>query len=161
MFSFKIHTRTCLTRAVVDGAPATRMYCTTQCDWSASSMLKSTITPAVIKGQKEYHQKWLSTLKEWIDAHPTDFESESDDSNTTKTDTARPVAVAAVPVKKEVDAPVSKGLSEKPRSSVETKVVEESTVADQIVTMVDSQIMLTIMIVCAMSLALNVYLLTK
>lgn len=124
-------------------------------------MLKSTITPAVIKGQKEYHQKWLSALKEWIDAHPTDFESESDDSNTDKTDTVRPVAVAAVPVKKEVDAPVSNGLSEKSRASVETKVVEETTVADQIVNMVDSQIMLTIMIVCAMSLALNVYLLTK
>lgn len=36
-------------------------------------MLKSTITPAVIKGQKEYHQKLVQNVKKWIKSHPADF----------------------------------------------------------------------------------------
>ncbi|OCF38519.1 hypothetical protein I317_07700 [Kwoniella heveanensis CBS 569] len=71
--SFSVHTRTCLTHAERHGRPATRMYCTTQCDWSASSWLKGTITPAVIKGQKEYHQKLAKKVRDWIKARPEEF----------------------------------------------------------------------------------------
>ncbi|WVQ98399.1 hypothetical protein IAU59_005522 [Kwoniella sp. CBS 9459] len=71
--SFSVHTRTCLTHAERNGRPATRMYCTTQCDWSASSWLKSTITPAVIKGQKGYHQKLAKKIREWVKDHPDEF----------------------------------------------------------------------------------------
>ncbi|WVR08380.1 hypothetical protein IAU60_005435 [Kwoniella sp. DSM 27419] len=53
--------------------PATRMYCTTQCDWSSGSWLKSTITPAVIKGQKEHHQQLTKKIREWIKARPDEF----------------------------------------------------------------------------------------
>ncbi|KAK4688963.1 hypothetical protein P7C73_g1141, partial [Tremellales sp. Uapishka_1] len=70
---FKIRTRTCLTHTELNGKKATRMYCTTQCDWSASSWLKSTITPAVIKGQKEYHQELNRKIRSWVKVHPNEF----------------------------------------------------------------------------------------
>lgn len=53
------------------------MYCTTQTDWSSSSLLKSTITPAVIKGQKSYHQRLTRKIREWVRSHPEDFGIES------------------------------------------------------------------------------------
>lgn len=49
------------------------MYCTTQCDWSSGSWLKSTITPAVIKGQKEHHQQLVKKIRSHVKAHPDDF----------------------------------------------------------------------------------------
>jgi len=49
------------------------MYCTTQCDWSSGSWLKGTITPAVIKGQKEHHQQLTKKIRSHIKSHPDDF----------------------------------------------------------------------------------------
>lgn len=71
--SFTVKTRTCLTHAIENDKPATRMFCTSQCDWSSFSMLKSTITPAVIKGQKAYHEKLAKSIRGWIESHPDDF----------------------------------------------------------------------------------------
>lgn len=78
---FKIHTRTCLTQASLKDKPATRMYCTTQCDWSSGSWLKGTITPAVIKGQKEHHQQLLAKIHKYITAHPDEFDQVSDEED--------------------------------------------------------------------------------
>jgi hypothetical protein len=55
------------------------MYCTTQCDWSSSSWLKGTITPAVIKGQKEHHQQLTKKIRSWIHSHPEEFGVDADD----------------------------------------------------------------------------------
>jgi hypothetical protein len=49
------------------------MYSTTQCDWTASSYLQKYITPAVVKGQKEYHQDITRKMRAWIASHPEDF----------------------------------------------------------------------------------------
>jgi hypothetical protein len=57
------------------------MYCTSQCDWSSFSMLKSTITPAVIKGQKTYHEKLAKGIRHWIHTHPEDYEVVEDDDD--------------------------------------------------------------------------------
>lgn len=82
---FTIRTRTCLSKTILRGKPATRMYCTTQCDWSSGSWLKSTITPAVIKGQKEHHQQLTKKIRGHVKAHPDEFgvstAGESDDSS--------------------------------------------------------------------------------
>ncbi|KAK8870125.1 hypothetical protein IAR55_000695 [Kwoniella newhampshirensis] len=71
--SFKIRTRTCLTHDILHGQSATRIHCTTQVDWTASSMLKSAITPAVIKGQKEHHRQLVHSVRDWVKAHREDF----------------------------------------------------------------------------------------
>jgi len=71
--SFVIRTRTCLTHDDIKGRPATRIYCTTQCDWISSSWLKGKIGPAVIKGQREYHQKLMVKIRQWIKEHPDEF----------------------------------------------------------------------------------------
>ena len=57
------------------------MYCTTQTDWSSSSFLKSTITPAVIKGQKSYHQRLTAKIREWVKVHPSEFGVDPDTVN--------------------------------------------------------------------------------
>ena len=49
------------------------MYGTTQCDWSSSSWLQGTITPAVIKGQRSHHEQLSRKISEWIKAHPDDY----------------------------------------------------------------------------------------
>ncbi|WVQ69663.1 uncharacterized protein L199_007883 [Kwoniella botswanensis] len=71
--SFIIRTRTCLTHDILHHKQATRIHCTTQVDWSSSSILKGTITPAVIKGQKEHHQQLIRAITEWVKAHPDEF----------------------------------------------------------------------------------------
>ncbi|WVW82656.1 hypothetical protein I302_104667 [Kwoniella bestiolae CBS 10118] len=70
---FIIRTRTCLTHDILHHKQATRIHCTTQVDWSSSSLLKGTITPAVIKGQKEHHQQLVQAITEWVKGHPDDF----------------------------------------------------------------------------------------
>lgn len=66
------------------------MYCTTQCDWSSGSWLKSTITPAVIKGQKEHHQQLVGKIRKHIKAHPADFGvTEGDEESDTETITEK------------------------------------------------------------------------
>ncbi len=49
------------------------MLCTTQCDWASSSWLKGTITPAVIKGQKEHHQQLSKKIRSWVRDHSKEF----------------------------------------------------------------------------------------
>ena len=164
--SFKIHTRTCLTHAIVDGAPATRMYCTTQCDWSASSMLKSTITPAVIKGQKEYHQVWLAALKEWIQDHPDDFPSDSPPRSgtgtrpkaTSKLSSASTKSVKMAGKDTRPSVPDKRGSSVAP---VDPDVVPKATLAQQITEIANNQVMMGIMVLCALSLTFNLYLLNR
>jgi len=55
------------------------MHCTTQCDWSSGSWLKGTITPAVIKGQKEHHQQLTKKIRQHIKSHPEDFPQNAGD----------------------------------------------------------------------------------
>jgi hypothetical protein len=159
--SFKIHTRTCLTRTVENGTPSTRMYCTTQCDWSASSMLKSTITPAVIKGQKEYHQSWLSALKEWIDAHPEDFKSTGNNSTdssekpkSTPNQTANGAKVVPLDSKSDV-------IPERSTAPIDTHVVAPASAIHESTDITKNQPMMAILLVCLLSIALNVYLVSK
>lgn len=66
---FVIRTRTVLTHTDMNGKDASRMHCTTECDWESSSWLKSTITPAVIKGQREHHKQLAKKISGWIQAH--------------------------------------------------------------------------------------------
>ncbi|ORX38733.1 hypothetical protein BD324DRAFT_622133 [Kockovaella imperatae] len=66
---FVIRTRTVLTHAEVHHKPGSRMYVTTECDWSSSSWLKGTITPAVIKGQRSHHEQLAKKVNEWIKSH--------------------------------------------------------------------------------------------
>lgn len=73
-------TRTCLTHTGLHGKQATRMYCTSQCDWSSFSMLKSTITPAVIKGQKSYYANLAKSIRHWVKTHPQDYGEEAEDA---------------------------------------------------------------------------------
>lgn len=119
-------------------------------------MLKSTITPAVIKGQKEYHQKWLSALKEWIDDHPDDF--------TTPAAIKAPAADAPDTTK---PAPVSakqETLSQstpKPPMSVDTKVAPPASLAHRITGFADDQVILALVGLCVLSMTLNYYLLTR
>lgn len=75
---FKIRTRTCITHAAAKGRPGSRLVCTTQCDWSSSSWLKGTITPAVIKGQKEHHQQLVKKIRRWIKDHPENYPLDND-----------------------------------------------------------------------------------
>ncbi|WWC69066.1 uncharacterized protein I206_103002 [Kwoniella pini CBS 10737] len=77
--SFTIRTRTCLTHDSLNNKQATRIHCTTQVDWSSSSLLKGTITPAVIKGQKEHHQQLIKGMTEWVKSHPGDFKGVDQD----------------------------------------------------------------------------------
>ncbi|WWD18868.1 hypothetical protein CI109_103323 [Kwoniella shandongensis] len=63
----------------IAGAPATRILSTTQVDWTGSSMLKSAITPAVIRGQKEHHEQLVSATLDWIDSHREDFGKSSEE----------------------------------------------------------------------------------
>ena len=46
------------------------MHCTTECQWSSSSWLQKTITPAVIKGQQQYHEQLGAKIEEWARVHP-------------------------------------------------------------------------------------------
>jgi hypothetical protein len=124
-------------------------------------MLKSTITPAVIKGQKEYHQKWLAALKEWIDAHPDDFEapvaSEAAGGDTTPKTTPK-----ADPTEKVNKAPI-KEVSAKSETSTKTEVDSGPTlsIAQRVTGVADDQMILTLAITCLLSMVLNYYLLTR
>ena len=153
----------------MDGAPATRMYCTTQCDWSASSMLKSTITPAVIKGQKEYHQSWLAAIKEWIEDHPDDFVSKSSNGNGNGKARPRPtprssssttsVRFASTGNEKEKRPTFPNGKRASSRAPIDTTVVPKATLQHQVTEIANNQLAMGMMVVCVFSLALNLYLL--
>lgn len=110
-------------------------------------MLKSTITPAVIKGQKEYHQKLLAAVLEWIKAHPDDFETQS----------AEPEPEASSTDEKTINGDEK---VERPELAGTEVAVEKGTM-EQLTEIPGNQAMSWITILCALSLALNLYLLTR
>jgi hypothetical protein len=112
-------------------------------------MLKSTITPAVIKGQKEYHQNWLAALKEWIDNHPDDFTTPSTGSDTPK---ALPPPTPVVSEKK---------VPERSVAPIDPQAVDTVTAIHQSTDITQNQPMMIILLVCLLSLVLNVYLVSK
>lgn len=142
-----------MTQTVIDGTPSTRMYCTTQCDWSSSSMLNSTITPAVIKGQKEYHQNWLAALKEWIDGHPDDFTTPSTGSETPKPPNS--------PQPTETPVVRNEKLPERSVAPIDPQAVDTASAIHKSTDITQNQPMMIILLVCLLSLALDVYLVSK
>lgn len=119
-------------------------------------MLKSTITPAVIKGQKEYHQNWLAALKEWIDNHPEDFTSPSTGSETPKaTKSSQPAQPAAAPAVSEKKVP------ERSVAPIDSHAVDTASAIHLSTDITQNQPMMIILLVCLLSLALNVYLVSK
>jgi len=149
--SFKIRTRTCLshTGAQNDTTPATRLYCTTQCDWSASSMLKSTITPAVIKGQKEYHVKLVDAVNDWIADHPDDFQTGSAAAGESEKAGKGEKSGGTVKTREKAD-----------RSETESSI-EEKSIIDQLAEIPGNQAMVYITLALVLSLLLNFYLLSR
>jgi hypothetical protein len=127
-------------------------------------MLKSTITPAVIKGQKEYHQSWLSALKEWIDAHPEDFKSTGNTSNDSseKTEksksTPRQTATGTKVVHLDSKSDV---IPERSTAPIDTHVVAPASAIHESTDITKNQPMMAILLVCLLSIALNVYLVSK
>jgi hypothetical protein len=129
-------------------------------------MLKSTITPAVIKGQKEYHQSWLSALKEWIDDHPEDFKTaapaksteSSDKSETPKSKSSGQTAFGdkVIPLDAKSDV-----IPERSNAPIDTQVVAPASAIHESTDITKNQPMMIILLVCALSLALNVYLVSK
>jgi len=122
-------------------------------------MLKSTITPAVIKGQKEYHQSWLSALKEWIDAHPEDFKSTGSSDKTEKpkstpSQTANGAKVIPLDSKSDV-------IPERSTAPIDTHVVAPASAIHESTDITKNQPMMIILLVCLLSVALNVYLVSK
>jgi hypothetical protein len=116
-------------------------------------MLKSTITPAVIKGQKEYHQNWLAALKEWIDNHPDDFTTPSTGSDTPKaTKSSLPPPTPVVSEKK---------VPERSVAPIDPQAVDTVTAIHQSTDITQNQPMMIILLVCLLSLVLNVYLVSK
>lgn len=131
-----------------DTTPATRLYCTTQCDWSSSSMLKGTITPAVIKGQKEYHEKLVSAIKDWIKVHPDDFQTAAGSKGGE--------------VQEEKTGETEGNVPEKSPDGARTQVAQQQKGAMELLGEIpENPIMLWITIVCGMSLALNIFLLGR
>jgi hypothetical protein len=124
-------------------------------------MLKSTITPAVIKGQKEYHQSWLGALKEWIDSHPEDFKSSTPSAKSEKPkptstgQTANGAKVVGLDSKKDAGPP------ERSNAPIDTHVVDPASAIHQSTDITKNQPMMAILLVCLLSLALNAYLVTK
>lgn len=129
-------------------------------------MLKSTITPAVIKGQKEYHQSWLGALKEWIDAHPEDFKSTSPSNSAgssgkaekPESNTPRQTANGAkvVPLDSKSDV-----IPERSTAPIDTHVVDPASAIQESTDITKNQPMMAILLVCLLSIALNVYLVSK
>jgi len=128
-------------------------------------MLKSTITPAVIKGQKEYHQSWLGALKEWIDAHPEDFKSagggnasSSEKAEKPKSNQPRQTATGAkvVPLDSKSDV-----IPERSTAPIDTHVVDPASAIQESTDITKNQPMMAILLVCLLSIALNVYLVSK
>jgi hypothetical protein len=116
-------------------------------------MLKSTITPAVIKGQKEYHQALLSAVKEWIKAHPEDFEAQP------STEAGQEDGSAPVPSGEKGAAATATG--EKGAGAVGEVMTESKGTVEQLTEIPANQAMSWITILCALSLALNLYLLGR
>ena len=107
---FKIHTRTCLFNTGYKGRQGTRIYCTTQCDWSSSSWLKGAITPAVIKGQKEHHQQLTKKIRTWISEHPQDYGIEHQDLTDNADDNGNSEAIVSSVQNNDTDIhPVDQG----------------------------------------------------
>jgi hypothetical protein len=129
-------------------------------------MLKSTITPAVIKGQKEYHQSWLSALKEWIDAHPEDFKStginhptgSSDKVEKPKSNSASQTANGAKVIPLDTKSDV---IPERSNVPIDTHVVAPASAIHESTDITKNQPMMAILLVCLLSIALNVYLVSK
>lgn len=117
-------------------------------------MLKSTITPAVIKGQKEYHQALLSAVKEWIKAHPGDFEAQP------SAEAGQEDGSAPVPSGEKGAAPGEKGAEAGAGAGGEVMTETKGTV-EQLTEIPANQAMSWITILCALSLALNLYLLGR
>lgn len=127
-------------------------------------MLKSTITPAVIKGQKEYHQSWLSALKEWINDHPDDFQSKStsssDRSEKSKPDSPKQTTNAhgdkVIPLDSKTDV-----IPERSNAPIDTQVVAPASAIHESTDITKNQPMMIMLLVCMLSIALNVYLVSK
>jgi hypothetical protein len=121
-------------------------------------MLKSTITPAVIKGQKEYHQALLSAVKEWIKAHPEDFEAQPS-AEAGQEDGSAPVPSGekgAVTTRDKGEKGAGAGAGAGGEVMTESKGTVE-----QLTEIPANQAMSWITILCALSLALNLYLLGR
>ncbi|WVF72553.1 hypothetical protein IAT40_007370 [Kwoniella sp. CBS 6097] len=147
--SFSVHTRTCLTHAERHGRAATRMYCTTECAWSASSWLKGTITPAVIKGQKEYHQKLAKKVRDWIKAHPEEFGTRPEHL---PSEGELEKAAAADEAPKEVTTQLQEGIG----SAV---VSRETPWLDYAMEIPENPVMVIVVALCVALLLINLYLL--
>lgn len=153
--SFKIHTRTCITHSPVRGRPGSQLFCTTQCDWLASSWLKSTITPATMSGQREYHQKLLKAIKKWIKAHPKDFEVAEGQNGGDGGETAGEETDME-------DDTENKGVGASVSSTGEGQTIgQDDGVWEQVMAIPANPVMLGITLLCAVSLLLNYYLLFR
>lgn len=126
-------------------------------------MLKSTITPAVVKGQKEYHQSWLGALKEWIDNHPEDFKTaeKSEPSahsdkpkSTPRTQTATGAKVVDLDAKTDVTP-------ERSTAPIDAHAIDPASAIHESTDITKNQPMMAIILVLLLSLALNVYLVSK
>lgn len=119
-------------------------------------MLKGAITPAVIKGQKEYHAKLVKAVKDWIARHPDDFgtgppASPSAAGQTVGASTASEKVGAGVQLRDKADEIAS---------GSEDDLLSPSPGASSSSFLADLPFAVWISALCALSLALNVYLLT-
>ncbi|WRT66048.1 uncharacterized protein IL334_003000 [Kwoniella shivajii] len=131
---FKVQTRTCLSHTELNGNPATRIHSTTQVNWSGSSFLKSTITPAVIKGQKEHYRQVVDTALQWINSHREDFGKSPEEKVETE------------------------GIKESQQSvSVEPIISAEKSLVDHAADIPSNPIMIAISALCALLLFLQLY----
>lgn len=120
-------------------------------------MLKSTITPAVIKGQKEYHVQLLAAVKAWVKAHPDDFETQAPAAPTTGGGAGK--EVEKVNGEK---AAVSSSSNEKEGVQDDgAEVMIQKGTMENLSEIPGNSAMSLITILCALSLALNLFLLTR
>jgi hypothetical protein len=120
-------------------------------------MLKGTITPAVIKGQKEYHQAWLGAIRDWIKAHPDDFSSP-----TSEGDGSSKPEMKSESDDDQADLDLKRARSpDRSNAPIDSHVVAPATAMHESTDITKNQPMMMILLVCVLSLMLNVYLVTK
>lgn len=112
-------------------------------------MLKSTITPAVIKGQKEYHVKLVDAVNDWIADHPDEFQTGSAEAGKSE--------VAGAGGEKGGGTVKTRDKTDIAKS----ETMEEKSIIDQLAEIPGNQAMVYITLALVLSLLLNFYLLSR
>lgn len=121
-------------------------------------MLKSTITPAVIKGQKEYYVKLGSTIRDWIRDHPEDFGDHGDNLEHHEGDVAEDTADETINDEKGAPRKINDGAIEGGDPNFATATVsQDKSLVDHTFDIPSNPVAASMALLCAMFILREVY----